>query len=124
MARKVMHQFKSGYTPDTGEIDLRRLREATFELMEKCARAILCDGYDLDDAELERLVTMRYAGDDRTLTVPIESLTDTSRLLAPFHAAAEARFGESSRDSRVEIVGLCVQVVVDPDIPFSGSYGR
>jgi len=124
MARRVMHEFASGYTPDEGAVDLPRLRRAFSELMERAAHAVLCDGYDLDDAEFERLIVCRYAGQAATRVIAAESLTDAERLFAPFHAAAAPPGAEPGPAGEVEIVGLRVQVVADPDMPFGGSYGR
>ncbi len=89
MGRKILHEFSANYIPDSGEVDLGRLRSAVAELMEKGAHAVQVDGYEQDDVELERWAVMRYAaGEEHSLTVPIEALTDRQRLLAPFHRAA------------------------------------
>ncbi|MHC4064489.1 MAG: hypothetical protein ACYSUI_08305 [Planctomycetota bacterium] len=119
MAREVWREFSAEYPPDRGEINLRRLQAAFAELMDLAAIAALRSGYDLDDYELERLAAMRYAGDERTLTVPVESLTDPQRLLNPFLGAARASFGEPLPEGCVEIARLIVQLVIDPAAPGS-----
>ncbi len=124
MARLILHEFSADYIPDFGEIDLDRLRRAVAVLMEKGAQAIQVDGYEQDDAELDRLMVVRFRGENRTITIPIESLTDLDRLLAPFHAAAPPQVRHSDSSRHVEIVGLVVQVIADPDDPLGGTIGR
>jgi N-methylhydantoinase A/oxoprolinase/acetone carboxylase beta subunit len=124
MGRIVLHEFSAEYTPDDGKIDLRRLQIAVHGLMEKGADAIQRDGHDLDDVIFDRFAVMRYAGDSTALTVPIEFLTDAGRLVAPFHASAQAQFGWSDPSRRVEIIGLKVEVVADPDAPVGGEKWR
>ena len=72
----------------------------------------------------DRFATMRYAGESAALTVPIEFVTNVGRLLAPFHAAARKRFARPDPNARVEIIGLKVEVVADPDCPVGGSKWR
>ena len=55
MGRIVLHEFCADYTPDEGQIDLRRLQMAVSELMEQGAYAIQLDGHDLDRARMIRL---------------------------------------------------------------------
>ncbi|MFQ5490643.1 MAG: hypothetical protein ACE5GE_07970 [Phycisphaerae bacterium] len=119
MGRRVLHQFCIPYDPDEGDIDLARLRLAVAELMERGAQALQADGYEQDDAVLDRLAKMRYAGQTRTLLIDLESLTDRGRLLRPFHEQADRAFGRAQAGRRVEIVGLVLEVVVDPDGPIA-----
>ncbi len=108
-----LHRFDCPYLPDVGPIDLRRLQRAFADLMDRAAVATLRSGYDLDDVEVERLAVMRYAGDERTATVTVESLTDTQRLLAPFRDHTSNTPPDHKSDRPVEIVGLSVRVVID-----------
>ncbi|MCP4247289.1 MAG: hypothetical protein GY778_09605 [bacterium] len=114
MPSDELHRFDCPYEPDVGPIDLNRLQRAFSQLMDRAAAATLRSGYDLDDVEVQRLAVMRYAGDERTATVEVESLTDEGRLLAPFlnHAANAWPDQESGR--RIEIIGLSVRVVTEP----------
>ena len=124
MGRIVLHEFCADYTPNEGETDLRRLQMAVSELTEQAAYAIQLGGHDLDEVIFDRFAKMRYAGDCEALTVPIEFLTDVERLLAPFRAAAREHFARADPDRRIEIVGLKVQVVADPDSPIGGNKWR
>ncbi len=124
MGRIVLHEFSADYTPDQGGIDLRRLQRAVAELMDTGAEALHRDGHDLDDVIFERFAVMRYLGRTETLTVSLEFLTDVERLLAPFHAAARNHFGQADPAQPVEIVGLKIEIVADPDAPVGGDKWR
>ncbi|UCG31990.1 MAG: hydantoinase/oxoprolinase family protein [Phycisphaerales bacterium] len=99
---------------------LQTLREAMGDLMNQAARAVQLEGYEQDDSVLERYVDMRYQGQSHELTVPLESLTDVDRLLAPFHAEHERRFGHAARDETVQLVTARIRAVVaieKPELP-------
>jgi N-methylhydantoinase A/oxoprolinase/acetone carboxylase beta subunit len=85
-------------------LDLERLRRAFGELMDAAARDVQCAGYEQDDSLIERFVDLRHRGEKQCVTIPVESLTDTARLLAPFHAEHARRFGLSLKDRAVEMV--------------------
>jgi N-methylhydantoinase A len=96
---------------------LQALRGAISDLMNLAARAIQREGFDQDDGVLERLVDMRYQGQSHELTVPLESLSDVDRLLAPFHAEHERRFGYAAVDEPVQLVTARIRAVVPVDQP-------
>jgi len=127
MGREVLCEVTADYMPDRGPVDLRRLREAVADLMDRAAHAVEVAGLQQDEAVLERWMTCRYAGDDRSLTVPIESLTDREWLMSAFHKAAAAAFsgpGDGEAGARqVEIIGLKVIAVTDPVAPIGNDSG-
>ncbi len=124
MGRQVLHEFCVDYIPDVGDIDMARLRLAVAELMERGAKALQMDGLEQDDAELERWAVMGFAGDAWAQEVPIESLTDRERLMGPILARAADVRGGMARRGRVEIRGLAVRVVVDPEAPFARTRAK
>ncbi len=87
-----------------GSIDLPRLRGVFGELMDEAARAVIAQGFDLDDAVCERRADMRYVGQGYEITVPVESLTDERLLTAPFHAAHLRLHGIADPAAPVETV--------------------
>lgn len=103
-----------GSQPD---IDLHQLRRHFADMMEQAAHDVQSDGYEQDDSTLDRFADMRYHGQSHELTVPVESLTDPERLIAPFHAAHERRFGYANRDEPVEIVTLRMRCTVTTPKP-------
>ena len=103
--------------PKQTDIDLELLRRTFADMMEDASQKIIADGYDYDDAVIERFADMRYAGQSHELTIPIESLTDVERLLAPFHQAHERHFGYADRTTPVEIVTLRTRTIISTDKP-------
>ena len=49
---------------------------------------------------------------------------NVERLLAPFHAAAGERLRQADPAWPVELIGVKVQVVADPDCPVGGDKWR
>lgn len=96
---------------------LRVLRQVFSDLMDQAAHALLLEGYEQDEGELERLVDLRYQGQAHELTVPLESLSDVDRLLGPFHAEHERRFGHAAPDEPVQLVTARIRAVVPIDKP-------
>lgn len=94
-------------------IDLRALQTVFGRLMDQAADDIFRDGYDLDDCICHRSLDLRYVGQAHELTVPVESLTDVDRLVAPFHALHAKRHGTHSPDEPVEAVTARVRTVVE-----------
>lgn len=93
----IVHDYVRFLTPGA-EIDLVRLRAGFADMMEEAANDVQSEGCEQDDSLLERYADMRYQGCSETLTVPIESLTDPVRLLAPFHAAYVRSFGDAHQN--------------------------
>ncbi len=97
----------------TGEgIDLAGLRSSFGRLMDRAAEGLFRDGFDLDDAECERMIDLRYRGQAYELTVPLESLTDVGLLAVPFHRAHRERYGTADELLPVEAVTARVRAVV------------
>ncbi len=86
---------------DTGRTDLRLLDEidlgeleAVFAEMEQEARASLAgQGIPADRAATERLLELRYQGQEHALTTTVGAVLDREAILAAFHALHEARYG-------------------------------
>jgi N-methylhydantoinase A len=106
--------------PQSGQIDLDLLRRCFGEMMDAAAHDVQLDGYEQDDSLVERFADMRYRGQSHEITVPVESLTEINRLVAPFHAAHQQRFGYACPGDPVEVVTLrsrCVVTTAKPRRP-------
>jgi hypothetical protein len=94
-AREVKEYVHS--LPPVHADDLDRLRACFADLMEQAAQDVQTMVLDQDDTVLDRYVDARYQGTTGVLTVPVESLTDPARLLAPFHAIQAGTFTTETR---------------------------
>ncbi|MCK6457219.1 MAG: hydantoinase/oxoprolinase family protein [Phycisphaerae bacterium] len=103
--------------PTADAPDLRMLQSAFGALMDEAADALFRDGHDLDEADCVRSIDLRYRGQSWELTVPVESLTDARRLLAPFHELHALRYGTSETSAPVETVTARVRTIVQVPKP-------
>lgn len=100
------------------EVDLTAVRRHFADLMEQAALLVQLEGYEQDDSILERYADMRYRGQSHEITVPVESLTDVRRFVAPFHAEHRRRFGYADESAPVEVVTLRLRAIVSaPPLP-------
>lgn len=95
-----------------GPMDLDRLRRAFGELMDKAAHDVQCAGYEQDDSIVERYVDLRYEGEKTSLCIEVQSLSDETRLLHPFHTAHERQFGKSFPQRPVEMLSARAKCLV------------
>lgn len=98
--------------PPPGSLDLHNLRGLFAELMEEAADEVQAMELDQDDSVLDRFIEVRYQGRPETLTIPVESLTEPARLLAPFHAAFTARFGPADDAVPVQILAARIRCIL------------
>lgn len=108
----VVKDFSVSLARTAEGIDLAGLRGTFGRLMDVAAEGLFRDGFDLDDAECERLIDLRYRGQAFELTVPVESLTDAAELVLPFHRAHRERYGTADEGLPVEAVTARVRAVV------------
>jgi len=108
----VVKDYSLSLARNDAGIDLPSLRTTFGLLMDRAAEGLFRDGFDLDDAECERMIDLRYRGQAYELTVPVESLTDVSRLAGPFHRAHRERYGTADEALPVEAVTARVRAVV------------
>jgi N-methylhydantoinase A len=85
--------------------------------MDAAAHDVQLDGYEQDDSIVERFADMRYRGQSHEVTVPVNSLTQIERLVAPFHAAHQQRFGYAWPGDPVEVVTLRSRCVISTPKP-------
>ncbi len=103
--------------PRHDRVDLELLRRHFADMMEQAARDVQADGYEQDDSLLERYADVRYRGQSHELVIPVESLTDERRLIAPFHDAHRRRYGYAMEEEPVEIVTLRTRCIVSTPKP-------
>jgi len=114
----ILLEFSRSLPRRDDSIDLNELRYAMSALMDQAYDAVIREGYDADDGEVERFVDLRYRGQAYELTVPLESMTDLDRLGAPFHALHEQRFGFADPSRPVEAITLRARARIPaPSIP-------
>lgn len=104
-------EFARPLDPAANATELPRLRMELAALMEAAAEAVQARVLDQDDTLLDRYVDARYAGRPEVVTVPVEALTDTARLLAPFYAAYPAQDDTARDDAPVEIVSARLRCI-------------
>jgi len=117
----VRHDVVKTYHMDVTKASAEELEKEYVEL-EKQGRKLLEDnGVPPEDMEFLRYVDMRYVGQWRSLTVPVnrpvESLKDT---LQTFHTEHQREYAWSSEDQGVQIYVLQVAAigrVPKPDLP-------
>lgn len=104
---------------DAASLDLGELRQQFGQLMDQVAESIFREGYDLDNADVVRLIDARCVLTDRPaeqhgveITFPADWLTDRERLLSSFHAAHEEQTGVRFVDRPVELLGLRVRATI------------
>jgi N-methylhydantoinase A/oxoprolinase/acetone carboxylase beta subunit len=104
---------------DAATFDMADLRDHFGRLMDSVAEAIFREGYDLDNADVERLLdgrivltTGRIKRYGLQVTCPAEWLSDREWLLRDFHKAHEQQTGARFEGLPVEILGLRVRATV------------
>jgi len=103
--------------PRRSGIDLADLRRQFEDMSVQALRDFQSEQLDPAAVQLQRFADMRYRGQSHELTVPIESLDDLKRLIAPFHAAHERTFGYATSEEPVEIVTLRLRCTLETSKP-------
>lgn len=120
----VVKDFSVSLARTAEGIELAGLRGTFGRLMDVAAEGLFRDGFDLDDAECERLIDLRYRGQAFELTVPVESLTDAEALVRPFHRMHRERYGTADEGLPVEAVTARVRAVVRTEKMRPASLGE
>lgn len=82
----VIREYHRLVPPARG-LNLDVIRDQFVDMMEEAAEFVQQVRLDQDDALLDRFADLALRGRDEVLTVPVESLCDSERLLAPARAA-------------------------------------
>ena len=82
--------------------------ESGFAGLEAEGRAALAEEGYADRTRLERLVDMRYAGENSELTVPAPTGIDSPGLAEAFHRAHDRTYGYRSEEETVELINVRV----------------
>ncbi|NLS09597.1 hydantoinase/oxoprolinase family protein [Nesterenkonia sp. MY13] len=107
----VQHDLSMMYPTLASEADRSDL-ERQFRIMQGDATERLRqEGVDEPDQRLERAISMRYAGQWRSLQVIINSATDLEQAIATFHEEHERQFAFRQDSQPVEIYQLHLKAV-------------
>ena len=79
-----------------GPLDLDMVRLRFVEMMEDAAGYTQALTLEQDDSLLDRYAELQLPSQDESLTIPIESLTDTERFLRPLRAARPGQLKNSA----------------------------
>lgn len=78
---------------------------AAFDRLETAAGSMLDDdGVPISERRLDRLLDIRYVGQEYALTVPVAGESDAAGVVAAFHRQHERTYGHSAPDAATEIV--------------------
>ena len=104
---ETQHHYVRTFKHDLAVLELSDL-EAAFNALENQGRETLGEeGYE-DQYSLERLVDMRYGGENSELTVAAPLEMDQRGLIEAFHAAHDRTYGYRSEEEVVELINLRV----------------
>lgn len=107
----IQHDLSVMYPTLASEADRSDL-EGQFRTMEDDATERLRqEGVDEGDQQLERAISMRYAGQWRSLQVMVNSSTDLNEAVTTFHEEHERQFAFRQDSQPVEIYQLHVKAV-------------
>ncbi|WP_254861579.1 hydantoinase/oxoprolinase family protein [Halovivax gelatinilyticus] len=98
------------------ELEYEAFDEQFDELESEGARTLGDEGYGPEDRTLERLVEMRYLGQEHTVEVSADDLTNLDELGDRFEARHESRYGHTM-DDPPEVVHLRVRAIGENDKP-------
>jgi N-methylhydantoinase A len=104
------HHYVRTHKRPLDTLDLSEIDVVFGSLEAEGRRTLAAEGYRGDAVELERLVDMRYLGENSELTVPlpVPEPTFAAALAEAFGAAHEGTYGYRSADEVVEIVNVRV----------------
>jgi N-methylhydantoinase A len=107
----VRHDLSAMFLAYVESVDLEAL-ESNFGVLETEARERLsAEGVPEDQMSLQRLVDMRYAGQWRSLTVPVSAPVQIDDAVARFHSEHERAYNYRRDESPVEIYRLGLRAV-------------
>lgn len=108
----VRHDLQTMYLHRVEDADLADV-EREFATMEAEARERMdAEGVDPQDLTLQRLISMRYLGQWRSLTIPVEQgLASLDDAVAEFHDAHEREYTYRRDGATVEIYQLQLQAI-------------
>lgn len=108
----VRHDLVKTYHADANKVSVEQLEEEYVELEKEAMELLQAEGTPPENMEFLRFADMRYAGQWRSLTVPvtrpIESLEHT---LQRFHTEHQREYAWSSQEQGVQIYVLQVTAV-------------
>jgi N-methylhydantoinase A len=117
----VRHDLSTMYLRRADQADVGEVESAFGELEREARERLAAEGVAPEDMELQRLISMRYLGQWRSLTVEVDGrLDELDGALARFHAEHEREYTYRRDDAPVELYQLQVQALgltPKPDLP-------
>lgn len=108
----VQHDLATMYTTSTDDADRDHLEHEFAALEDEATERLRHEGVAEEDRELRRGISMRYAGQWRSLQVPIGSGPDAlDSAVARFHEEHERQFSFRNDETPVEIYQLHLKAV-------------
>lgn len=108
----IQHDLSQMHTGLASDIDGREIEAAFLRLENEAASRLRHEGVGEDQAVLQRLVSMRYAGQWRSLVVPMGHGEDAlGYAVEAFHAQHEREFAFRNDETPVEIYQLQLKAI-------------
>ena len=111
----VKHDYVRTYYDDLARIDVRHLADVIEELVERGRQQLIEEDVPPSAMSFRRLLEVRYAGQEFTLPVGVDTGDPTddprARFRADFQAVHERQFGYHDTDRALEIVNVRVVAV-------------
>lgn len=106
----AVHDVGESYVRGESEIEMEELEEVFGRVAERALKALLRDGFSPEDVVLHRFIDVRYAGQVRSLTLPLNEQS-WLELQNRFFVEYERRYQYVTRDLPLEIAALRVKAV-------------
>ena len=122
----VVHDFAQTSVAELGDIHAGDISSMLADLASRAREALVADGFAEADSELRPTVDLRFAGQEHSVEVPLQSETLSDEIFAElperFAVLHEERYGHRMEDA-VEIVTARIRAigrVPRPELPLAG----
>jgi len=112
----VVYNFSQTSISGLENVSFKALDREFTLLEENGADRLASEGFDSEQASFERTIEMRYLGQEHSVEVDADNLTDLKELGERFEAEHESRYGHRM-DDPPEIVHLRVRAIGETDKP-------
>lgn len=104
----LRQDFTRSYFRSQATASLQELNEVFLELENNGKEALVNEGTSEEYISYQRSADMRYAGQEYSINVPIETDTTLQSMFENFHEAHRRRYGHSNKAAPLEFVNLRV----------------
>lgn len=112
----VVYDFSQTNIAVLNDVDIDTLETTFAELETEGRETLSAEGIDESRQRLERAVEMRYLGQEHTVEVDADGISDLDELAARFEAQHESRYGHTM-DDPVQVVHVRVRAIGENDKP-------